>query len=81
MKRKGQIGIISVMRNLFFVFLIIFTFNGLAYSQYLDPGSYASPGTFNPSSSVTVNMSTRSMSGGATATGVMSGDILVIYKN
>ena len=47
------------------------------YAQYLDPGTFSSLGTFNPASSVVVDMSTRSMSGGSSAAGVMSGTILV----
>jgi len=63
------------METVIFVFMLFFS--SCLYSQYLNPADFSSLGTFNPASNVTINMTTRSMSGGATATGVMSGTILV----
>ncbi|HPJ66271.1 MAG TPA: choice-of-anchor D domain-containing protein [Desulfobacteraceae bacterium] len=78
---KVNLSLIShgLKRHLSHIFMVIFLNISLCgYSfAYLDPGSFSSLGTFNPSSNVIVNMSTRSMTGGVTATGVMSGDILV----
>ncbi len=69
----------TLKRHLFHIFIILIlnaSLAGYAFA-YLDPGTFSSLGTFNPSSNVVVNMTTRSMTGGVTATGVMSGDILV----
>lgn len=63
------------MRMAIPAFILIFVVSG--YSGYLDPNSFSSLGTFNPASDVTVNMSTGQMSGGVSATGVVSGGILV----
>jgi len=71
--RPTEPAMIRTLRPL----LAAFALSILGRAEALDPNAFASLGTFNPGSAVTVNTDTLAMSGGASFTGVTSGNIAV----
>ena len=60
------------------VIILLLGFPSIIFSQtFLNPNNFTSLGTFNSSGNVTIDMGTGQMSGGASFTGVVNGDVLV----